>query len=255
MTRLTTILHYAWACARIEQRCAFFRLRFGTLLGTVGLMGLIGVIGTLFSAILKREIEDPQHYLLSLGSGLIIWTFLATSLNDSCAKVMHWARMLRHTPAPIPALPLAVLFHNGMIFLQNMVAGLILVLLFLDFPAIRGISLMVGLVLFLIILFAASLTATMVSFRFRSFPQAVSGLLQAGFFVTPLLWPEYFLGRYHYLNDFNPLYHLVALLRLPLTGEPTPLLTWGVAGACAVVSVSTAGLLYRARAGRLPYWL
>lgn len=249
------VLRYARVCARIEQRCAFFRLPFGTLLGTAGLMGLIGVVGTLFGAILKRDIEDPQHYLLSLGSGLVIWTFLATSLNDSCAKVIHWARMLRHTPAPILGLPLAVLFHNGIIFLQNVVIGAILAFIFLDFPHIRIFSLVAGLVLFIIIIYTSSLVATIISFRFRSFPQAVSGLLQAGFFVTPLLWPEYFLGRYHYLNDFNPLYHLVALLRLPLTGEPTPLLTWGVAGACTILSAAAAILLYRARNRRLPYWL
>lgn len=255
MNNKQVILHYAWSCARIEQRCAFFRQRFGTLLGTAGLMALICVIGTLFSAILKRDIEDQQSYLLSLGSGLVIWTFLATSLNDSCAKVMYWARILRHTPIPIPALPLAVLFHNGQIFLQNMAVGLVMTAFFLEFPDIMWINMIAGLLLFLIIVFAASFASMIVSFRFRSFPQAVSGLLQAGFFVTPLLWPEYFLGRYHYLNSFNPLYHLVSLLRLPLTGEPTPPLTWGVAVACAIVSVCLAAGLYRARGQRLPYWL
>ena len=55
--------------------------------------------------------------------------------------------------------------------------------------------------------------------RFRDFPQIVGNALQIMFFATPIMWrPETLLRTFHWIAEFNPLAHLIDIVRLPLLG-------------------------------------
>ena len=77
------------------------------------------------------------------------------------------------------------------------------------------------------------------------------------FFVTPIMWlPEILAARgVVWVANTNPIYHFIEIVRAPLSGAGTPVMSW-----LAVVAVTVLGwmlalaVLYRFR-HRVPYWL
>ena len=87
--------------------------------------------------------------------------------------------------------------------------------------------------------------------------QLVTSLVQIVFFVTPIMWlPEILAARgVVWVANTNPIYHFIEIVRAPLSGAGTPVMSW-----LAVVAVTVLGwmlalaVLYRFR-HRVPYWL
>ncbi len=56
--------------------------------------------------------------------------------------------------------------------------------------------------------------------RFRDIQQLVGTLLQISLFLTPIFWsPDQLTGRTAMLAQFNPMYHLIAVVRDPMLGK------------------------------------
>jgi lipopolysaccharide transport system permease protein len=69
------------------------------------------------------------------------------------------------------------------------------------------------------------------------------------------MWPVSSLGDNHLIADINPFYHLIEIVRGPLSGEWPPLLSWEVAITADVLGlILAAWLLQRARR-TIVYWL
>ena len=92
--------------------------------------------------------------------------------------------------------------------------------------------------------------------RYRDIVQLVASLLQIALFVTPILWdPSQLTGRASILADYNPLYHLVAIVRDPLLGKAPELTHWIVAAFIAIIGwTATIQMLSKFR-HRIVYWL
>lgn len=254
-SRLRLVLRVAVFGALVDVRRAFTDRRLGTFSSTLGLVALVALVGTLFGTILKRDLESYSTYIPWLGSGLIVWMFFIGTIGDTCGRAVLWARVLRHAQVPLPAVPLAILFGKGVVLAQNMaLLGLGYLVLLQEMP-VRPLSLALGLVLLTIDAYALALAGFLLCLRFRSLSHTISWATQVGFLLTPLLWPEYFLGRYQYLNDLNPLHHLIMLMRAPLLGRETAPVTWMVGIAVALIAVGAARLLHRRARRDLSYWL
>jgi ABC-type polysaccharide/polyol phosphate export permease len=95
----------------------------------------------------------------------------------------------------------------------------------------------------------------MLSTRFRDIPQVIGNIVQAAFFLSPILWRADMLGKNKYLADFNPLYHLIEVVRAPLLGDPIIKTSWlVVVGLLLILGILTYLFYNRARA-RVPFWL
>ena len=56
--------------------------------------------------------------------------------------------------------------------------------------------------------------------RYRDVQQLVGNILQISLFLTPIFWSaDQLTGRASMLADYNPLYHLIAIVRDPLMGK------------------------------------
>jgi len=239
-----------------SECCRAFKARRPGLLGpTVGLAVLIALIGTLYGTILKTYLEGYQAYVPYMACGLITWTFIAGTIVGACAETPKWARLLRHTAIPPLALTACTLLRQLVILGQNLLLGLLAMVLVMGQMPVLPLSFLGGLILLVAITFCLAHSLTVLSLRYRALPQMINGLMQAAFFMTPLVWPGYFLGRYEFLNQLNPLHHLVELLRSPLLGNQTPLLTWLAALALLVLSAAAAWAVERVSRRSLAYWL
>jgi lipopolysaccharide transport system permease protein len=92
--------------------------------------------------------------------------------------------------------------------------------------------------------------------RYRDLQQLVTNSLQILLFLTPIFWsPDQMTGRTAVLVQFNPLYHLISVVREPLLGETPAAVHWLV-----VIGITIAGwtvaiqMLTRFR-HRIVYWI
>jgi ABC-type polysaccharide/polyol phosphate export permease len=104
--------------------------------------------------------------------------------------------------------------------------------------------------------FLLSFPVGMISARYRDVNYFIGFILQMAFMLTPVLWHRSQLPVWlHPLADYNPLAHMMEILRQPLLGHPplvsdlmAVLLTWVVS---AVLAVSCLALFRR----RVVFWL
>jgi lipopolysaccharide transport system permease protein len=121
-----------------------------------------------------------------------------------------------------------------------------------------------GLLLFIpaLILLVANLTwivalIGLASARFRDLPLIVASVLTIAFFVTPVMWfPELLPPQTaHFLLGYNPLYHLLQIVRLPLLGDFATFANWGLSAAFLVVGTALTSWAYSRFSKKIPFWL
>ena len=248
-------LRFAAMGAWLDIAAAFRRSRLGTLWRSLGLLSLILLVGLLFGAIFKENIRDVRGYILDLALGLLIWDFMASTLTQSAGAFSAEVPALRHARQPLAAISLRICLRNFVQLVQTAVLAVLLHLVVTGrLPAI-DITLLPGLACIAGTTYAVSVLALIGSIRFRDLPQFVTWLSHLALFLTPILWPDHFLGRYFYLRDINPFYHFVELFRAPLQGQAPDSASWIVAIVLFLVGASLAWLAHHRFARRAVYWL
>lgn len=250
-----SLIHFSAFNAWVDIRNLFVRTRLGTLWHAIGLIIVVAVIGTFFGAIFKGELTGYADYIPFLAVGLVVWTFLSAVVNESCLVFNTRAKMLRHISYPFSTIPLTITFKSLFIFVQNLTLSAIAYVIFFHSLPVLPVPLLFGVLLVAVNVYWLGLLTAVVCTRFRDLPQIITGAMYIGFFLSPIIWKEDFLGRYIYLNDLNPFYHLISLVRLPFLGIQTPSFMWIMGVAYAVIGGSITAAIYVRLNKKIPYWL
>jgi ABC-type polysaccharide/polyol phosphate export permease len=91
--------------------------------------------------------------------------------------------------------------------------------------------------------------------RFRDVGQLINSLTILLFFITPVFWPAEKITRYRHFIIFNPLYHILELIRSPLLGKSPELYSWGAGLGMASVGWLFAIWVYSRFRSRIVYWI
>ncbi len=250
-----TLIRFSAYGAWTDIRNHFGRTRLGTLWNAIGLVALIALLGLFFGTILKGDLAGYDAYLPFLAAGILVWTFLSASINQSCSVFGTRAQTLRHTAQPFAAIPLSTTIKNLLIFLQNTVLAVAVYGMVFKTIPVSILPFTGGMLLVAANVIWMSALAALACIRFRDLPQLIAGVLNTAFFLTPIIWQEHFLGRYALLAELNPAYHLVSLVRLPLLGMPPSTLSWAVGVGMLVVGGGITLFVFSRVRGKIPYWL
>jgi len=257
MTKNTEFLIHniklAATLATCDVRSKYRRSMLGPFWLTINMSVIIVSIGLVFGSIFGSPMEE---FLPFLAVGFILWTFIASTINDGCTAFIEAEIIIKQLPIPLFVFILRILWKNVLILSHNI---LILACVFLFYS--KGLSVVALLsipALLLVLLFLswiASLCA-MLGARFRDSAPIVSNLLQVLFFLTPIIWMPSSLSAHRVgFLEWNPFYHLVELIRSPLLGQAPRLTSWFV-----ILGIALSGCLFilfvftRKRA-RVVYWL
>jgi lipopolysaccharide transport system permease protein len=249
MTRFAAYAAFADVDASIR------RTLLGPLWSTLGLALVIASLGLFFGTVLKQQLPDFEIYIPFLAAGLIAWTFLAQCLHQSASLVWSFLNTLRHNRIPLLVPVLRVILRNVLVLGLNIAAALFAAWIYFGSISVQAWPLALGLILFIANTFWISYLAALASARFRDLPQLIAWVIHLAFFLTPILWVEYNLGRFEYLASFNPFAWMIALVRQPLLGQSVTVDVW--LGVTALAAAGTAVCLWLTRrtANRLPYWI
>jgi lipopolysaccharide transport system permease protein len=219
---------------------------------TISTAVMVGAMGFLYARIFK---QDVSTYLPYLAVGLVVWGTISTMVNESCTVFTAAEQIIKQIRVPLTTHVCRLVWRNAIIFAHN---AIILAVVMLWYGSVTFPNLVAAL-LGIVVLFLAGIWGGLVigilCTRFRDVPPLVANVMQIAFFVTPILWHRDVLGDRTWMTAWNPIFHLVEVVRAPLIGHQLP------AASYAYVLAMTAGgflfalaMLTRYRS-RVPYWL
>jgi lipopolysaccharide transport system permease protein len=211
-------IHLALSDLRTRWRRSFL----GALWSIVQPLGMTLLLTIVFSRIFKADMVRYAPYIFS---GMITWEFVAATVSGGSLAFVQADAYIKQTRHPLAIYTLRTALTNLCVFAFASIGLVIWVLAVM--PETFGWPWIAALLIYPLLLAAGWVVATLLAFfatRFRDIPHALGLLLQALWFVSPV----YFESKVFYdaglapLVDWNPIYHLLEIVRAPLLSGVWP---------------------------------
>lgn len=241
-------MYLAWQDIRLRYR----RSRIGPFWITLSMAIFCLSLGLVYSQLFKADVRE---YLPFLSVGFVFWALIAGMLNEFPNVFIDSAPYIKD----VKLNPFSILFRlatrHVITFLHNAV---IIVGVYVHFginPGFTALLAIPGLVLVLLNLIAMGVSLSLIGARFRDVAPITQSLVQVLFFITPVTWFPRLLSADSWVMRANPFAYYLDLTRAPLLGHAPAAQSWGVAALTLALSGAAAAALYRAKAGRIPFWV
>jgi ABC-2 type transport system permease protein/lipopolysaccharide transport system permease protein len=200
---------------------------------------------------------DTQKYSIYLFSGLVPWSFLAGSINDSAFCIITQESLIRKIYLPKLVFPLAKLLINLITFLLSFVAMFLLLGPLGARPSWPMLALPLVLGLYFVFVLGLGLVLATANTFFRDCGHLVSVFLQAWYFLTPIIYevtdlPAEVRGRLW----LNPAFPFVRLFQTIIrSGQWPDLFTFLMAAGLASVSLGIGYVVFKSNEDKLVFRL
>lgn len=230
------------------------RSRVGAFWLTLNMLVMITVLGTVFGTIFRAPIEE---FLPSLAVGIMVWGFMAGMITEGCESFSSVKDTILQVKTPLSVHVFRVIVRNIFIFGHNIIILPMVFVFFLKPVGANASLALLGMMLLLINITWIIFTLAIVCTRFRDMTPIVQNIMQVMFYMTPIIWnaemlPERF-GKI--VLNFNPFFHLLAIVREPIIGNTPSLLNWIVPILMSILGWFLALLLFNKYIKRIAYWL
>jgi lipopolysaccharide transport system permease protein len=219
---------------------------------TISTAVMVGAMGFLYARIFKQEVSS---YLPYLAVGLVVWGTISTMVNESCVVFTIAEQIIKQIRLPLTTHVCRLVWRNAIIFAHNAIILAVIMLWYGNVTFPNLVAALLGIVALFLTGIWGGLVIGILCTRFRDVTPLVANVMQIAFFLTPILWHRDVLGDRTWVTAWNPVFHLVEVVRAPLLGQQLPAASYGF------VSAMTAGgflfalaMLTRYRS-RVPYWL
>lgn len=234
----------------IRQR--YRRSVLGPFWFTISTLIMVVVLGALYSTLLHQEV---QNYLPYLALGLVIWQYLSTIVIEGCNTFISATGLIKQIRIPVTIHVCRAVWRNFAILLHSLP---VVVALFLFFGKRLDFAFLLVFPALLVLLLHGVWIGTVLGVlcaRFRDIPPIVANLVQVAFFFTPVMWSPEILKERAWVATYNPLYHLIEIVRAPITGRPVLWESWGWSVGLLLVGFLAAQCLMQRFRNRIPYWV
>lgn len=195
------------------------------------------LLALVFGRLFKVDVGEYAPYILS---GMVVWEFItATAVNGALAFVQAdaYIKQCRH---PLAIYTLRTVLTN--ILVLGLASLSLIGWVLFKMPQNFGWTWLAVLSIIPILVLIAWPLATFLAYiatRFRDLPHALGLILQAMWFVSPIYFEakQFRGGDLSWLVDYNPIYHILEIVRAPLLHGAWPTTQ------NYIYSLGTAGLL------------
>ncbi|WP_051555145.1 ABC transporter permease [Legionella fairfieldensis] len=198
-----------------DVRNQFKRSRLGMAWAFINLGLMAAGIGYIYGHLFH---QDLSQFFPQLIAGLVIWTFLSTTIVQGCQAFIVSEGYVKQFPFP-KQIYLLRFFLSALI---NFFIGLFIyfcVALIQNIPIINGAGwVLLGLFLLIMISMAHLVIFSYLGTKIRDLAPALSSLFLILFYVTPIIFTTDMLKErgLDFVYNYNPLYYLIEILRSPL---------------------------------------
>lgn len=199
-----------------DLRTRFRRSFFGILWAIIQPLGMTILISVVFSKLFHQDLAEYAPYILS---GIIVWEYISGTMIGGSVAFLQADAYIRQTRHPLAIYTLRSAITGLIVMAIGSIALFVWVLVTL--PQNFGWSWLAALTVFPLILLIAWPLGTVMAYigvRFRDLPNALGLVLQAAWFVSPVYFKDSMFrsGGLQGLVDYNPIYHLLQIVRAPL---------------------------------------
>ena len=196
--------HLGWR----DLRAQYARTRLGPWWVTTSLAAT--VTGSSLAIGLISD-QSPSTVAPRLAIGLLIWTFVSSTLNEAAGLFEIERSLLLNSTVSELSLVLRVVWRNCVIFLHNLpVVALTLIISQGTLPLKVVFFLPLALLTALVMLFPLLVFARLSLWQ-RDLKSFLPAAIQVGFFLTPILWTPPDNGILYVLFRLNPAAWLIVL--------------------------------------------
>jgi len=178
------------------------------------------VLAVAFGALFKSALP---HYAVYLLSGLLAWSFMTQTVHYAMGVMATGSGLLKRIYIPRAIFVVAVV-GNGLVNLLISVLPLALIVLVLQHPVSASwLFLPVSILILTVFTLGLALLLSTASVFFNDSIDIYQIVIQAGFFLTPIMYPPSVLpeGLNHWMA-LNPFFLMIELLRMPIYAGVVP---------------------------------
>ena len=247
------VFRLGWIMGYQDYKMSNAGSRLGRYWPTIGMAIRITLIGAIFSVLFNSSRGD---YLPWLASGWIVWAFISSAFQGSANAYISSKAMMLSLPLDKRSFVLRVIIKEGLSLLQNLPLMLIVVVLFSINLGWQVLLFIPGAAITFLFLLGMGLTLGPLLARYRDIGPFISSILGVMFFVLPIMWRPQDLGDglARIIVGFNPFYHYLQVVRLPLIGDIPTLINWSLASAGALLAITIGLFVYKKTIDKVVYW-
>lgn len=216
---------YFWVHLSLSDlRARWRRSFFGIFWSMIQPLAITLLISFVFSRLFKTDIANYAPYILS---GIIIWDFLIGSITGGALSFVQADAYIKQCQHPLAIYTLRTVLTALIVLMMASVPliGWILVVM----PENFGVCWLSALLVYPLLVLMFWPLATFMAYvgvRFRDLVPALGLIMQALWFVSPVYFEEKMFrnGGLDKLVDYNPVYHLLQIIRAPLLHGEWPTL-------------------------------
>jgi lipopolysaccharide transport system permease protein len=246
------LVSLAWTLAWLDIRLRYRGSVLGPFWLTLSTGVMVGALGYMYSGIFHTDI---QTYLPFVALSLVLWSFISTSVAESCTAFTDSENVIRAIRMPFFLFALRVLLRNLLVLGHNILVIVVVFAIFRSWPGWLGLLAIPGLLVWALDAIAMVLALGTFCARFRDILPIVGSIMQIAFFVTPVFWHAGQLGRGQYILPLNPFYDLLEIVRAPLLNSPPSEAVWAGAICYSLVLFGVAALLFTRARNRIAFWI
>lgn len=214
-------VHLALSDLRSKWRRSFFGALWSMLQPLFMTLMLAFVLARVFKL-------DVLHYAPYILSGMVVWEYVVSTATNGALAFVQADAYIKQCRHPLAIYTLRTALANLIVLMLASVTLLAWVLVTL--PGNIGWAWLGALLVFPLVLMLAWPLATLLAYigvRFRDLQHALGLVFQALWFVSPIYFEARFFreGGLGALVDYNPVYHLLEIVRAPLLKGAWPTVT------------------------------
>lgn len=205
-------IHLSLSDLRSRWRRSFF----GILWTVIQPLGMTLLLSIVFGRIFKAPVTEYAPYILS---GMVIWEFIVSSAVGGSLSFVQADAYIKQCHHPLAIYTLRTVLTNLMVMMLASLSliGWVLIVM----PQNFGWSWFSAITIYPLVALIAWPLATLLAYiatRFRDLPHALGLVLQAMWFVSPIYFEAKVFrgGNLQGLVDYNPIYHMLEIVRAPL---------------------------------------
>jgi lipopolysaccharide transport system permease protein len=207
--------HLLWNLVGSDLRGRFRRSRLGILWGMIQPMSFAVMLAIVWGTVFKSP--DPINFMILIFSGIIAWEYLTTSIMGGLDALMSAGGYVKQSRIPFVIFQARVPLTATVMFLFGLLGLVIVMAVTQRLPplSLAYLQLPIFLVLMLVIMLPLTIIFSVLGTKFRDTKYIIGILIQAMFFLTPVMLPRETLDQphLHWLVYANPAVSVLDMLR------------------------------------------
>jgi lipopolysaccharide transport system permease protein len=214
LANLANLVRYRGLISSLVARELKARYRgsvFGFLWSFINPLLLLLIYTFVFTTVIPNEEPRTRPYALFMFSGILPWTWFATSLSDAAGSLLAGGNLIKKVLFPAEVLPIVSVLANMVHFFFGLTILVVFLLFYRHYPSLSDLVWFpVAVVVELVFATALALLLSALTVHFRDIRDILANVLTLWFFATPIIYPWFQpnVQRFHTLFNVNPFTHL-----------------------------------------------